>query len=86
MSRFTGVLDGKTTAAVAIGVLGICVALLLQRFLDHRSLSQFPLNSSQYGSYPKRLMAYVYHAESLYRQGYNEFKNAAYRMTTVDGA
>jgi len=84
MDRLTEALQDKATA-IAFGVAGLCIALLLSTSLRTRSLSKFPLNSNQYGSYPKRLMKYVYHAEELYRQGYKEFKDVVYRITTVDG-
>ncbi|KAK0630464.1 ent-kaurene oxidase [Bombardia bombarda] len=49
------------------------------------SLSNFPLNGGHHGIYPKRLMAFLFHAEQLYKEGYAKFQHAIYRMTTVDG-
>jgi hypothetical protein len=68
-----------------LGVLAVAVALIAPQMLGYHSLKKFPFTGGQYGSYPKRLIKYLYHAESLYLEGYAKFNNAAYRMTTADG-
>ena len=85
MDRHLGVFADQVPA-VFVGIAVLSITLVGARYLGYRSLNRFPLIGSQYGSYPKRLMAYVYHAETLYREGYAKFRSAAYRMTTADGA
>ncbi|KAK3937790.1 cytochrome P450 [Diplogelasinospora grovesii] len=71
---------------VLVSILAaISVAFIAPNLLSYWALGKYPLNGGQYGSYPKRLMAFISHAEQMYGEGYGKFKNAVYRMTTADG-
>lgn len=72
--------------AILVGAVVILVGVVASQLFGYSSLGKFPFTGSQNKSYPKRLMTYLYHAESLYREGYAKFRNVAYRMTTADGA
>ena len=79
-SGFTGII-----VSTLAGVFILVVALAFQFFVPFGTLGRLPHSQSQCGSYHKRLMAYLNHSESLYREGYRHFKEQIYRMTTTDG-
>ncbi len=67
------------------GVFILLVAFAFQFLVPPGALRRLPQSQSQRGGYHKRLMAYLHHSESLYREGYQHFKGQIYRMTTTDG-
>ncbi len=79
-SGFTGVIISTLT-----GVFILVLAFAFQSFVPFGALGRLPQSQSQRGGYHKRLMAYLHQSESLYREGYQNFKGQIYRMTTTDG-
>ncbi|KUI58297.1 Ent-kaurene oxidase [Cytospora mali] len=65
--------------------LGLCVALVVSFLYQSTSGQKLPLHGAEYGIYPRRVLQYIYHAQSMYDKGYAKFKDALYRMTTADG-
>jgi len=70
---------------VVLVVISLCAARLFPGFVHNQSIKHFPLIGKKYGSYHKRMMAFVHHAESIYIEGFTKFKGAVYRLTTADG-
>jgi hypothetical protein len=85
MERYSELITGHSHT-VLCGVLAVSVLVLLQNLLfGSRAMRKIPLEGKELGSYPKRIMAFVYNSESLYRGGYKKFQDMIWRMTTVDG-
>lgn len=87
MSHFGDVAFSQGTVgiiAVVLGIVGLVVVWPLFA-LQSGAAEKLPRSKGQYGSYRKRLVAYLHHAEDLYREGYQNFKEEIYRMTTTDG-
>ncbi|KAK3940199.1 cytochrome P450 [Diplogelasinospora grovesii] len=44
-----------------------------------------PLHGAEYGISPRRVLQYMYNAQSMYLEAYSKFRNTVYRITTADG-
>jgi hypothetical protein len=78
--------DIVTGRSVLLGILALSVTLIsAKQFFAPGSGDKLSLHGIEHGSYPRRVMQHVYHAESMYREAYIKFKNVVYRITTADG-
>jgi hypothetical protein len=75
-----------TGRAVWLTASALFVAIASVNFLFRSNPGgKLPLHGAEYGIYPRRVMRYMYHAQSMYLQGYVKFRNSVYRITTADG-
>ncbi|OIW23840.1 cytochrome P450 [Coniochaeta ligniaria NRRL 30616] len=65
-----------TTAIVSL------LAFIIQRLFSKASLSHFPLAGAMIGDAEKRRKAYLAGAKSIYKEGYQKFKNSVFRVTS----
>jgi len=78
--------------AAVLGIIGLVVVVVWSFLALHSgtgtgtgTVEKLPRSKGQSGNYRQRLVAYLHHAEDLYREGYHSFKGQIYRMTTTDG-
>jgi len=89
MPQCADVLSVYQASLILLLLVAIVAAALALHFprvlsLDHAILSHFPRSPAQRGIYLKRVLQYVYHAESIYMAGYLKFKTI-FRLTTAQG-
>ena len=91
MSRFSYTnFSNDEIVRACVATVSLAIFILVSTFVSPYvlvagSLKRLPRIHSQYGSYRKRVTAFLYHAESLYREGYSHFKEGIWRITTTDG-
>jgi hypothetical protein len=87
MATLTGKLStilwdrGPVLASVIAILFGV---LVFSQFFSS-NMTKFPLVGSEYSNSEQRRKAYLTNARSLYKKGYETFKNQAFRLTTADG-
>jgi hypothetical protein len=84
MERYIDLVGGHVPAVAFMGLFTLAI-LVAPAILARNPLRKFPLLGKEHGSYPKRVMAFLYHGESMYQEGYRMFKSSVYRITTLDG-
>jgi len=63
-------------------VAALVAVVLLQNVLNRRSIANIPVVGQDLGGEEKQRQAYIHNAASLYREGYQKFKNSVYRVVT----
>lgn len=70
---------------VLSALLVFAAAWFMQPLFKQDALSKFPLVGSEVGDDSKRITAFMHNAKEMYAQGYEKFKQGAFRITTNRG-
>lgn len=83
MDQLSTILLDRIPVVIPV-VIVLTSIFVVTRFLDN-GYSKIPLLGHEYGNSEQRRKTFLKSAAQLYRKGYAEFKDSAFKLTTADG-